>query len=131
MASLKALKIRIGSVKSTQKITKAMKMVAAAKLRRAQDAAVAVSFLLTELIELAGSVNPQAPIGISVRQAADSDTALLRAVSPALVESDALEMLVKQRYGRIILGLSRQLRAPLHHDPLTGAYEITIAAKPG
>jgi F-type H+-transporting ATPase subunit gamma len=37
MASLKALKIRIGTVKSTQKITKAMKMVAAAKLRRAQQ----------------------------------------------------------------------------------------------
>ncbi len=41
MASLKALKVRIGSVKSTQKITKAMKMVAAAKLRRAQEAAIA------------------------------------------------------------------------------------------
>ena len=41
MASLKALKIRIGSVKSTQKITKAMKVVAAAKVRGAQDAAVA------------------------------------------------------------------------------------------
>jgi F-type H+-transporting ATPase subunit gamma len=41
VASLKALKIRIGSVKSTQKITKAMKMVAAAKLRRAQEAAEA------------------------------------------------------------------------------------------
>ena len=41
MASLKALKIRIGSVKSTQKSTKAMKTVAAAKLRRAQEAAVA------------------------------------------------------------------------------------------
>ncbi len=41
MSSLKALKIRINSVKSTQKITKAMKMVAAAKLRRAQEAAVA------------------------------------------------------------------------------------------
>ena len=41
MASLKALKIRIGSVKSTQKITRAMKTVAAAKLRRAQEAAVA------------------------------------------------------------------------------------------
>jgi F-type H+-transporting ATPase subunit gamma len=39
MASLKALKVRIASVKSTQKITKAMKMVAAAKLRRAQMAA--------------------------------------------------------------------------------------------
>jgi F-type H+-transporting ATPase subunit gamma len=41
MASLKALKIRIGSVKSTQKITKAMQMVAAAKLKRAQLAAEA------------------------------------------------------------------------------------------
>jgi len=41
MASLKALKNRIASVKSTQKITKAMKMVAAAKLRRAQQAAEA------------------------------------------------------------------------------------------
>jgi F-type H+-transporting ATPase subunit gamma len=41
MATLKALKMRISSVKSTQKITKAMKMVAAAKLRRAQEAAVA------------------------------------------------------------------------------------------
>ena len=37
MASLDDLKKRISSVKSTQKITKAMKMVAAAKLRRAQD----------------------------------------------------------------------------------------------
>jgi F-type H+-transporting ATPase subunit gamma len=41
MASLKALKGRIASVKSTQKITKAMKTVAAAKLRRATDMAVA------------------------------------------------------------------------------------------
>src|SRR5687767_3898094 len=41
MASLKALKNRISSVKSTQKITKAMKMVAAARLRRAQLAAEA------------------------------------------------------------------------------------------
>lgn len=39
MASLKDLKTRIGSVKSTQKITKAMKMVAAAKLRRAREQA--------------------------------------------------------------------------------------------
>ena len=39
MPSLKDLKTRINSVKSTQKITSAMKMVAAAKLRRAQEAA--------------------------------------------------------------------------------------------
>jgi F-type H+-transporting ATPase subunit gamma len=41
MANLKDLRIRINSVKSTQKITKAMKMVAASKLRRAQEAAEA------------------------------------------------------------------------------------------
>ena len=41
MPNLKDLKIRINSVKSTQKITSAMKMVAAAKLRRAQEAAEA------------------------------------------------------------------------------------------
>lgn len=41
MPSLKDLKNRIGSVKSTQKITRAMKMVAASKLRRARDAAEA------------------------------------------------------------------------------------------
>ena len=41
MPSLKDLKNRIGSVKSTQKITSAMKMVAAAKLRKAQDQALA------------------------------------------------------------------------------------------
>jgi F-type H+-transporting ATPase subunit gamma len=41
MPNLKDLKIRINSVQSTRKITAAMKMVAAAKLRRAQDAAVA------------------------------------------------------------------------------------------
>src|SRR5437868_5883828 len=37
MASLKEMRNRIGSVKATQKITKAMQMVAAAKLRRAQE----------------------------------------------------------------------------------------------
>ena len=41
MANLNDLKLRISSVKSTQKITSAMKMVAAAKLRRAQEQAEA------------------------------------------------------------------------------------------
>jgi F-type H+-transporting ATPase subunit gamma len=67
MASLKALKIRIGSVKSTQKITKAMKMVAAAKLRRAQQGAEAgrpYSSRMTDVVQsLAARVNvgPQTP----------------------------------------------------------------------
>ena len=41
MPSLKTYRLRIRSVQSTQKITKAMKMVAAAKLRRAQEQAMA------------------------------------------------------------------------------------------
>lgn len=41
MASLKAIRTRIASVTATRKITKAMQMVAAAKLRRAQDAVIA------------------------------------------------------------------------------------------
>jgi F-type H+-transporting ATPase subunit gamma len=67
MANLKALKIRIGSVKSTQKITKAMKMVAAAKLRRAQDAAEAGRPYAEELTKVMArlasgvTVGPQSP----------------------------------------------------------------------
>ena len=44
MASLKEMRTRIASVKATRKITKAMQMVAAAKLRRAQEAATAAGF---------------------------------------------------------------------------------------
>jgi F-type H+-transporting ATPase subunit gamma len=62
MASLKALKLRIGSVKSTQKITKAMKMVAAAKLRRAQQRAESgrpYSVRMTDVVgSLASNVTP-------------------------------------------------------------------------
>jgi F-type H+-transporting ATPase subunit gamma len=67
MASLKALKLRIGSVKSTQKITKAMKMVAAAKLRRAQSNAEhgrPYSARLSEVVASLASritVGPQSP----------------------------------------------------------------------
>lgn len=60
MASLKDLKLRIKSVKSTQKITKAMKMVAASKLRRAREAAEASRPYATKMegmiVRLAASV---------------------------------------------------------------------------
>jgi len=63
MASLKALKIRIGSVKSTQKITKAMKMVAAAKLRRAQEAAEAGRPYAQRLERVVASIASQITVG--------------------------------------------------------------------
>ena len=56
MASLKALKIRIGSVKSTQKITKALNMVAASKLRRAQQNAVAARPYSSRMTEVVASL---------------------------------------------------------------------------
>jgi F-type H+-transporting ATPase subunit gamma len=63
MASLKALKIRIGSVKSTQKITKAMKMVAAAKLRRAQQNAEAGRPYATRLSDVVSSLASRVTVG--------------------------------------------------------------------
>ncbi len=56
MASLKELKGRINSVKSTQKITKAKQMVAAAKLRKAQAAAEAGRPYATRLAEVMASL---------------------------------------------------------------------------
>jgi F-type H+-transporting ATPase subunit gamma len=56
MASLKELKGRINSVKSTQKITKAKQMVAAAKLRKAQAAAEAARPYAARLAEVMGSL---------------------------------------------------------------------------
>ena len=63
MASLKALKMRINSVKSTQKITKAMKMVAAAKLRRATEAAQASRPYAERLEAVVSSIASKVTVG--------------------------------------------------------------------
>src|SRR5438105_13064093 len=56
MASLRTIRNRIKSVRNTQKITKAMKLVAAAKLRRAQDAVVRTRPYAPALDELLGAL---------------------------------------------------------------------------
>ncbi len=67
MPSLKDLKVRINSVKSTRKITKAMQMVAAAKLRRAQEAAEASRPYASRMTAVLSNIasgnrdNPEAP----------------------------------------------------------------------
>ena len=63
MASLKALKVRIASVKSTQKITKALKMVAAAKLRRAQEAAEAARPYSERMASVMASLGSRVQVG--------------------------------------------------------------------
>jgi len=57
MANLKAIRVRLGSVKSTRQITSAMKMVAAAKLRKAQDAIVQLRPYADKLNEILIGLN--------------------------------------------------------------------------
>lgn len=93
-----------------------------------QDVAIAIAFLITEIVELAMGSGPVTQLRISVKPAEKSDDrAVLRVSSPSLVESDTLRGNIAERYGRVIEGLSRQLRSRLHHDPLVGAYEIVVA----
>jgi two-component system, sensor histidine kinase PdtaS len=92
-----------------------------------QDTAVAVAFLVTELLELAMTANPEAQVRIAMRPDAEyPGQASLRIVSPAFIQTPTFEALLQNRYGRVVTGLARQLRAPLHHDPLAGAYEIAL-----
>merc|ERR1712157_704159 len=56
-ASLKDIRDRIGSVKNTQKITDAMKLVAAAKVRRAQDAVISGRPFASKLVDMLYGVN--------------------------------------------------------------------------
>ena len=72
MPNLKDLKIRIDSVKSTRKITKAMQMVAAAKLRRAQEAAEAARPYSERMGAVLGKLTAAADISSAPRLLAGS-----------------------------------------------------------
>jgi two-component system, sensor histidine kinase PdtaS len=92
-----------------------------------QDVAVAIAFLVTELVELATACVAAAQVRIAVRAEAGRDSrAVLRLVSPAFAQCEA-DPALAQRYGRVIDGLARQLRAPMHREPLIGSYEVAIA----
>lgn len=65
MPSLKEVRNRIVSVNSTQQITKAMKMVSAAKLRRAQDATIQLRPYANKMMDLLASVSANAEVAQS------------------------------------------------------------------
>ena len=69
MPSLKDIKKRIGSVKNTRQITKAMKMVSAAKLRRAQEAVVAARPYANKMLDVLSS--------LALREEADAHPLLM------------------------------------------------------
>ena len=90
-----------------------------------QDVAVPVAFLLTELFELAMNAQPGARIAIGLK-ADGAGRARLSMTSPALTASDALSEGLGGRYGRVLEGLSRQLRSPFDFDQQAGSFSLTI-----
>lgn len=100
-------------------------------LHISQDVAVPVAFLVTELVELAMILAPGGNMRISVqRDGGRDDRALLAMHSAGLQASDEKSQLLTERYGRVLTGLSRQLRAPLDYDGDRGRYAIAITVIP-
>ncbi|WP_443018171.1 sensor histidine kinase [Sphingobium sp. TCM1] len=100
-------------------------------LHISQDVAVPVAFLVTELVELAMRLDPQGRMHISVQlQPGSADRGLLHIHSPALRASEDLAGHMEDRYGRVLTGLSRQLRAPLEQDGDAGSFAIAINVLP-
>src|SRR5437870_1318517 len=115
MASLKIIRKRIASVKSTQKITKAMKMVAAAKLRRAQDAATAARPYAEKLTDLLRNV--AARVGAAAHPLVQVPTVerLLPIEPETAGQSDALDYLYEPNAALLLDRLVRQYVTVLIH----------------
>ena len=147
MANQRAIRKRIGSVKSTQQITKAMKMVSAAKLKRAQDAIVAARPYARQMREVVRSVAARAgeeahPL-LTVREAkriallvVTSDRGLcggfnsnlLRAANRFLAErKGGHEEIVLFVVGRKARDFFRRRRVPVHKEYLNVLGKLSYA----
>jgi len=91
-----------------------------------QDVAVAVSFLVTEIVEFAMLNRPEDPVEISLRRTS-ALTARLTLSSPVLVPDES-ERREKAQFERIIAGLAKQLRSPL--DRKLGRYSVDLPVFP-
>jgi F-type H+-transporting ATPase subunit gamma len=94
MATLKAIRRRIASVKSTQQITRAMKLVAAARLRRAQEALFSARPYFEETVKVAESVlgadedaRPRAETGAVLLMVIGSDRGLCGGYNSNLIRN--------------------------------------------
>ncbi|WP_439632714.1 F0F1 ATP synthase subunit gamma [Glycocaulis sp.] len=149
MASLKELRSRISSVKSTQKITKAMQMVAAAKLRRAQDSAQAARPYAQKMAQVmanlangvvAGPETPRLLTGTG-----KSDTVLLLVLSAdrglcggfntniARLARERVATLVSEGKDVKIITVGKKgfdALKRLHRDRIVSAIELKDAASP-
>src|SRR5688500_4156565 len=142
MASLKEMRNRIGSVKATQKITKAMQMVAAAKLKRAQDQAVAArpyaSRMAAVIANLAAGVSgdgaPKLLAGTGSDQrhlivVASSDKGLAGGFNSSIVRAarERIAKLISEGKDVRVLTVGRKARDQLRRlygDRSLGAFEV-------
>jgi F-type H+-transporting ATPase subunit gamma len=146
MASVKEMRTRIGSVKSTQKITKALQMVAAAKLRRAQSAAEAARpyarGMANVIANLAAGVSgPSAPLllagtGSDKRHlviVATSDRGLAGGFNGSIVRAarEKIAGLIAQGKDVKIIAIGRKARDGLRRaygNQLLETFEVGIKA---
>ena len=146
MATVKEMRTRIGSVKSTQKITKALQMVAAAKLRRAQHAAEAArpyaQRMSVIISNLAGGVSgPGAPLllagtGADKRQlviVTTSDRGLAGAFNSSIVRAARLKIaaLIEEGKDVKIITVGRKARDQLRRQygsRFVESYELGLKA---
>ena len=131
MPSLKSYRLRIRSVQSTQKITKAMKMVAAAKLRRAQEQAVAARPYAEAMDSLMASLGASFKAGLGPRLlagtgsdrvhlliVATSDRGLCGAFNSSIVREARRTIRLLKAEGKVvkILTVGRKGRDQLRRD---------------
>ncbi|MFC4294768.1 F0F1 ATP synthase subunit gamma [Novosphingobium tardum] len=150
MASLKELKGRINSVKSTQKITKAKQMVAAAKLRKAQAAAEAARPYASRLAEVMGSLgsrivvsdsSPKLLAGTGKDQThllvvANSDKGLAGAFNSNIVRAALARAAELQKEGKTVLFylVGRKGRAPIRRaypNGVSASFDTTTVREAG
>src|SRR3569623_1933832 len=150
MASLKELKGRINSVKSTQKITKAKQMVAAAKLRKAQAAAEAarpyaerlsavMASLASKVIGREGAPKLRAGTGRDQRHllvVANSDKGLAGAFNSNIVRAALARATELKAQGKDVdfYLIGRKGRAPIrraHPNHIAHMFDTTDVREPG
>ncbi len=150
MASLKELKGRINSVKSTQKITKAKQMVAAAKLRKAQASAEAARPYALRLASVVGSLasrvtlsesSPRLLAGngkdqVHLLVVANSDRGLCGAFNANIVKAAKQKARELTEQGKTVLFylVGRKGRAPIRRDypkAVLGMFDTTGVREPG
>ena len=131
MPSLKTFRLRIRSVQSTQKITKAMKMVAASRLRRAQEQAMAVrpyaeamdKVMATLALSFKGGVGPKLLAGtgsdnVHLLIVATADRGLCGALNSSIVREARRTIRALQADGKTVkvLAVGRKARDQLRRD---------------